>query len=447
MTLKETASLSKKSIRAYLLRGGAWAVAGKVLSSFSGLAFLGLLARLLRPEEMGLYFLLLNIATFFAIFGRGGMENTFLRFIAQANSSGQWQRLRELLSKGSVIVAAQILLSALVLGICLPWLGQAVFDSSELSRLSLVGALWAGLLALEMIVAEVFRGFQDIGGAVWFGGLCSSLLRVLFLGGVAVSGQSANFVMILGLILISSVINSSWAVIVLYRRWQNLPPAKDREVSYGELLDHSWPLLVNAVVIYLLTHSDIWILGAFGSKDDLAIYGAASKLVMLTSMSLSIVNTVIPPLIAQLHAEKDIPRLQRLLQTVATLSGIPTFIILLIFIFGARPIMEVTYGSFYGTGSLALIILSIGQVVNVWVGSCGYVLIMSGYRKTIMQISVCTSLTALLSGVTLVRYYGFIGVAIAYSMSMILQQLGMWIMAKLKCNLWTHCSFKAFSQP
>lgn len=132
MTLKETATLSKKSIRAYLLRGGAWAVAGKVLSSLSGLAFLGLLARLLKPEEMGLYFLLLNIATFFAIFGRGGMENTFLRFIAQANSNGEWQRLRELLSKGSVIVAAQILLSALILAICLPWLGQAVFNSNEL---------------------------------------------------------------------------------------------------------------------------------------------------------------------------------------------------------------------------------------------------------------------------------------------------------------------------
>ena len=72
------------SIRNYLLTGGIWAFTGKILTAFASLAFSALLARLLSPDDMGIYFLAFNLATFFSIFARMGLENTLLRFISEA---------------------------------------------------------------------------------------------------------------------------------------------------------------------------------------------------------------------------------------------------------------------------------------------------------------------------------------------------------------------------
>ncbi|HEB68386.1 MAG TPA: hypothetical protein ENI88_02065 [Desulfobulbus sp.] len=52
--------------------------------------------------------------------------------------------------------------------------------------------------------------------------------------------------------------------------------------------------------------SDLWILGAYASEQEIAIYGAAVRLVMLAAMSLAMVNMVVPPIIASMHAQNDL---------------------------------------------------------------------------------------------------------------------------------------------
>jgi len=95
--------LHKRSIKEKLLKGGAWAFAGKVVTALSGLAISALLARLLTPEEMGAYFLTFSLVSVAAIVAQLGLTQTVVRLVAESMGTDRPGRARQ-----SVILALRL---------------------------------------------------------------------------------------------------------------------------------------------------------------------------------------------------------------------------------------------------------------------------------------------------------------------------------------------------
>ncbi len=108
-------------------------------------------------------------------------------------------------------------------------------------------------------------------------------------------------------------------------------------------------------------------------------------------------------------------------------------------------ILGTVYGSYYGAGATILALLSAGQLVNVWSGSCGLTLIMSGHQSTMMKITVVCGLLNAAGALWLVRGYGGIGIAAATASATILQNLLMLMFAKKKTGVWTHARFSVLT--
>jgi O-antigen/teichoic acid export membrane protein len=189
-----------------------------------------------------------------------------------------------------------------------------------------------------------------------------------------------------------------------------------------------------------MMNADIWILGAFRTEAEVAIYGTASRLVKLVPMCLMVSNEVMAPLIAELKVMKQNLKLQRVLRTTAAFTAIPALIILVVYIFASPFILNIIYGPFYAGGAVVLVILSIGQLANVWVGSCGYTLTMTGQHNTMMVISFLTGLFTVVVGLAVVDRFGSVGIAFVISFTMVFQQMAMLICAKWRCGIWTHAS-------
>ncbi len=438
-------AINRKEIKEYLLRGGAWALFGKTTNALSGLVLAGLLARLLAPADMGVYFLAFNLATFFSILGRAGLEHTLTRFIAQAHGSGQWGRLHSIYTKGTLLVLVGAGTAGLLTAVCVPALGLRLFNFPKLSAVSWLVGGWASLLAIQFTMGEVFRGYQKIGTSVCVSGLVTATLSVALLGVFSAISNHLVVVQVFVLVLVALSINNVIALILQHRLIRHRPNELGAPIEYRELFFHAWPLLVNAITTFILAQSDLWLLGVFSDEKDVAIYGAASRLVMLTAAPLAIVNMIVPPLIARMHEQNDMTTLERLLRSAAAMTGLPALVVLTIFAFLGAPILRMVYGSFYETGSVILIILCAAQVVNVLVGSCGYVLIMTGHKKTIMIISIASAIIALLLGFSLVQTHGAIGLAFAYATAIIAQQVATWLIVRWKCGIWTHAAFSEIS--
>jgi len=387
---------------------------------------------------MGGYFLALNLATFFANIARFGMENTLLRFVSEALGVGDGARVRRVIHAGGIL----FLLIAGTAGMLFPFAGRflatEVFASEALANVIPWVSLWMVLLAFQFFVAETFRGFQAIGMSVVFGGLLTSAVSVFLLAFMMFGAMDTGLGDVLTLIAVAAGLNALLAGGLLQKRLLRYPPVERWKQEARDILEHSWPLLIHNLTLFVVLQSDLWLLGAYRPDEEVAIYGAAARVVILIGVALVIINSVVPPLISRLNVNNERRRMERILRTTATLAFIPALSALIVFVFFGSSILGVVFGEYYREGGTILTTLGMGQAVSVFVGSCGYTLIMTGHRQSVMRISVLSAVAALLLGFLAVRSYGAIGVAVAFSATTVCGQMATLFITKIRCGVWTH---------
>ncbi len=430
----------KKDIRERLLTGTAWATAGKVASALVGIGITALLARLLSTEGMGNYFLTMSVLSIFALLSQLGLNQAVVRFIGEALGKGNGGRVRDTIrlalrngAVGSLIGASIFLLfrqEILLTGLHAP----------ELLKLHWHIAIWIAIMTVNGILSEIFRGFHNIKLATLFSGLLSSTSFIIVLVFSYISGIYLGLERVFLFAILSSALSVLLALIFLKRACVTLPKTTQAHIPMRskDLMDVAWPMWVSGSALLLLSQADILVLGIFRPAAEVAIYGAASRLVALVAMSLVIVNAVIPPIIAELYSQNKRAELEKLLRTTASVAGIPTLGVLVLFIFQGDHLLALVYGEYYAEGGLILTILSVGQLVNVFTGSCGITLTMTGNQTTMMMITLVIGAFTVALALALGSQYGAIGVAVAAASGWTLQNIAMLVGAKIKTGMWTH---------
>ena len=191
-----------------------------------------------------------------------------------------------------------------------------------------------------------------------------------------------------------------------------------------------------------MAQSDLWILAAFRSDEEVAIYGAAVRLVSLIGLFFTIIDAIVPPLIARLQVQGQKQRLERILRTTATLVTLPVIAILLLFMLFGDMLLGFIFGDYYRSGATVLIILSLGQVVNVYTGSCSYTLVMMGQQRILFLVSIISAAISVCCGLIWVQSSGAIGVAVATTLGMSVQHILALCLVRYRCGIWTHASSK-----
>lgn len=419
---------------------------GKIITALTGLATYALLSRLLAPPEMGFYWLAYSLVLFGGTVGTLGLNNAVVRLIAERvglNAPGKARRLVN-------IVFGLGLLGALGMGGAYLLAGDVIatkiLESPQHTAANALIAGWIVVTVLQQLVAETFRGFQEIRLATIFGGLISGLILLGSLGAVWLTGTT-TLATVLSFTVISIAASAAIGSFMLFNKVSALPgigsAAEDNGI--GEILSIAWPLLIANLTHFAVTQADVWILGAFRAQEELAIYGAAARLMTIIVMPLMLLNAVVPPIIAELHVQGKKETLETTLRSTAAVAGFPALIVLLAFIFFGKPILALIYGEFYARGAVVLAILSLGQLVNVWAGSCGITLMMTGNQTIRMGLAVASALLAIGGGIWAVQSHGMVGVAIASAFTMICQNVAMVLFVKNKVGVWTHASLAGVS--
>jgi O-antigen/teichoic acid export membrane protein len=213
-------------------------------------------------------------------------------------------------------------------------------------------------------------------------------------------------------------------------------------VGRDEVLSMTWPVVIGDVASYLLsTGIDLWILAAFRPPSEVALYGAASRLLVILVMPFHIFRGVAPPLIAELHAQRRLGELERAVRSGATLAAIPSLAVLVVFMLFGSSVMEAVYGPFYGQGASILAILSLGRLALVWTGSSGVALLMTGHHRAMMYITVASAALSVSGGIIAAASYGAVGIAATTTGAAILQNLLQLFLAKRYVGVWTHAYF------
>ncbi|BCO09749.1 polysaccharide biosynthesis related protein [Desulfolithobacter dissulfuricans] len=403
-----------------VVRGAVLAFALKVIGA--GLTF-GLnvsLARLLGVEDTGLYFLALSVTAIGSVIGRVGLDNVLLRFVATYATHQNWSGVQGVYAQGmrmALLVSAAVMLTVFVAA---PWLASAIFNKAELTdplRLMCLSILPSSLLNLQ---AESLKGLKRVRDAMLVQGIGVSLFALLLLYPLSQFAGVNGAVLAYAVSTILVALVGAWA---LHRTFCGYEVDR-KHFSLRLLWASCKPLLLVAVMNRaILPWAPLFILGIWATSAEVGVYGAASRVAMLVTFLLVAVNNVVAPKFAELYIKGDMEALGQTARRTAlmiTLLASPIFMAL---IFGGSWIMGF-FGVEFEQGGLMLMILAVGQLVNVMTGSVGYLLMMSGNEISFQKLTMVTTLLLLALTTIFVPLWGGVGAAMATSVAVAANNLG-----------------------
>ena len=416
-----------------LARGATISLAIRLAGAALGFAFNVLIARLYGAEGTGLYFLALTVASIASLFGRFGLENAVLRFISTAASESDWARVRAISRRAIWLALASSTLVSILLFLLAGTLAQVVFSKPELADLLRHLSLSIFPMALIILYGAMLKALQRVRDSQIIEAVVVPFILLILVASYGyrfgVPGAIASFIF-------ATMVSAALGAWLWHRACPTAPAGGLRGPPLNLLSTSAafvWIQVMNAISDW----ADILILGAFRPAEEVGIYGVAKRLVLTVSFVLIAVNNIAAPKFAALHHQGNHTALTRTAVHSARLTLLVAGPVLLALLVFASYFMGI-FGSGFEAGATVLVVLALGQLVNVASGSVGQLLVMTGHEKVLRNIFWVTTGLNVGLNFLLIPQFGMLGSAIASAFTVAATNvIAVWYV-KRKLNLGIH---------
>ena len=394
-----------------LFTKGSTALVFKIGGMLSIYFFHFLLAKFAGAEANGIFSTFFTLVSIIAVFTILGLDTFLLKKLADFNSKQQWGSLKKTYKKAigvvlSISITITLLLYLFFTNGYLDFYGQA--DIIPLLILIIIP------FSVLHINAEAFRAIKNIKLFSFFKNFSVFGLAAIGLFFVHNSEQNIGVFTF----TISVIILSVLSIILWLRTANKLHAPIGENIPVPAMIKESFPMFLSGSLFLLMSWVDILMLGYFENQYSVGIYTIALKLAGLTGVILFATNTILGPKISELYHNKNMQSLASTVQSAAKftfLLSLPIFLIIILF----PGFLLNIFGSEFNTimGKEALIILSVGQMTNVFFGAVIYILDMTGKQITSRNILFFTAIINITLNWYLIPVYGIKGAAMATTIS------------------------------
>ena len=194
-------------------------------------------------------------------------------------------------------------------------------------------------------------------------------------------------------------------------------------------------LSLESGLLYLLQWTDQLLVGLFMTAADVGVYTAAVRLASLAAVPLIAVNAILAPTMAGLFGSRDRERLRE------TYARFTWATLVLGLVLGSALILLghnllAFFGPEFEVGYAALVIITIGHVVNAGTGSSGVLLGMTGHVRWRLFNAGATAALNIALNWLLIPQWGITGSAVATSSSIIAINLLQVVEVRLVLGFW-----------
>ncbi|MFK7835025.1 MAG: flippase [Sulfitobacter sp.] len=396
---------------------------------FLGAGATAMLARMLQPESFGAYAFVIAVITLLSAPVLAGLRRTLVRELAYAQARNDQPRMRIVWAWVVRWAMRAMLMSAAALA---AWALMGPADAAMQLHLAL-GVLIFLVVPFPRLLAGILHGV----GRTSESQLSEFLLRPLFRIGLmaaiwALWGADALSVTHALLIFVAALVIDAALCLAFLRREEvfalrpiALAGSDTKGLGFAAL---SFGAIASVQLIN--NNLDVVMLGMLRPQAEVGIYRAATVLAGIVVFGLGVVNVVLMPQIARLHALEDRAGLQQALVRATRLIAVFAIIGALIIWFAGQPLLALVFGSEFKGGYTALLILTLGQCANAFFGPVALVLNMTGHeRLTLIGVSGAVIVNAVLN-LLLVPRHGMEGAAVATTVSLVAWNVVLWWVLK-----------------
>jgi len=424
-------------LRASLIKGAAGSFVLQV--GFAGLAFLNaiILARVLGAQGYGAFanaMAWVGLLTIPATFGFGIL---LVRDVAIYRAQYKWALLNGMLRfSNSFVLLLSVLLALVAAGIA-----GVIFSSPIQATLRLT--LWFAMLliplfALSRLSESTLRGLEFVFRAQFPG----MIIRPGFLlvGIVVIQmywPEHLNAPMAMAVNVGAGILALGACVFWLKRLLPSEVKIVKAEYEPRPWLKAAFPMLIYGGMQIILGQTDIVMLGMMRGAEDVGLYAVAHRVAFLLLYVTMASNMILAPVMSRLYANKQKARLQRILTRAVRISFFSIFPFALILIFWGDIVLTV-FGDNFVNAQSALAILSIGRLVDVFigVGTGAWMLTVAGEERTVAHVFVYVVFINVILNFLLIPPYGIIGAALASVISLFMSKIVLAVNAAKKIGIY-----------
>ena len=375
----------------------------------------------LSPADFGTYALALTVISITGAVATLGLNEGIPRYIAFFRGRHEEQKVHELIISAMLMGLIAGLLSILVSPSLFQSLAGNGFDAQG-KILPVVKILVFAVpftILLNLTVA-IYRGFDRTNVNMYF----YNIIRPISLLGfasvavfVGVSLRGVVFADLLSMIF-------TFGIMSVY--FIKKPPIKqaikqERKIQFSDttrqLIRYSFPLLITATLLNLMSWIDTIMLGYFKSAEVVGIYNAVYPLVGFLSLVIASMGYVYVPVTSRLWGQNNTAPLGSIYAVMTKWCFLLTFpLFALIFVYPEYFITRL-YGAQYVSGATALRILALGFIANSYFGFNYHTLLASGDTDFLMKCSIASAGINAVINFMLIPEYGMIGAAIGTAVS------------------------------
>lgn len=394
--------------------------AARGVMSFGSFLFVVVLGHLYGANGVGVYALAQSLVLGIAILGRWGMNNALVRFIGRDKCAPEATAYLWYACKRAAIISVAAALAVFVLRSVIsqvfesPPLRSVLIGFSVAAPAYVLGYLLSGLMSA--IGRPAAACVLQNGGVA---GIATCVVLVMHVAAPSVGLGGIGFAYAVG--AWSVLAWGAWAAI----RWARANNRGSGRLARDDLRAFNRSasaFLATDIASFLLSVVGVWVAGFLLPIAQVGLYKAAIQLANMIELILSVINLIFPPVFSRLYYAGDLAGLGRLARRGTTIGGVLALAPIAACIFEPRLILSVV-GSGFTQAAFALQILATGQFFNLWCGSVGHVLNMSGREAVSRNIAWVSNILGLLVLVVGARLVGVVGLALGVALAMTLQKI------------------------
>lgn len=365
-------------------------------------------------EAYGIFAIALSLSAIGMILAESGLNLSTIHFTVRSiQEQITSPNVRQPLQRSITIGVMMSLLTTALFWVLSPWIASQVYGRPELALVIRLQSLGLPFFTTGNLLIAFTQAFKEIRYRFWVRDLLQPAAEIS-LGLLLLSfGSGIN-----GLGLAFTVSSILFCLVAARAIRQFIPAGQAGQpgASYVEILGFSAPLFVSRILGTLFLKIPHLVLGAAAGFQLSGVFNVAWDLSRFGTFFLLAFSGIFSPMVAEEILKGSTQRLKELYALSTRWLLLISLPLISIMIIGASPLMRV-YGEEFQVGYSALIILTLGQLVNVGVGGTDNIIVMAGRTRLDMLNNLFgLGLVAGLSYALIPRYQ-LVGAALAQALT------------------------------
>lgn len=399
----------------------------KMVGALFTFYFSVLIAQKYGATGVGTYYLIISVMTFTTLLGAWGMDLSLLRHVSAFRAHQQHNKINQVIITGFLhVIFLSLLFSCFLWGIS-PLLSKYIFHDLSLTKYFRIIVFAVFPFIIVKIIAEIMKAEGKIIYTQVYQSILIPLSMIIMLFIYKNENDIYNlFTIYLTCIALISIIS----IIHLYICIRPINFKYSRSIE-NKIFISATPLLFITLSNNIQNMGGTYLLGMFGTQEDIGIYNIVTRIAFLLNFILMAINNIVAPNISKQYAKKDMVGIKTTLKhslILGAVLGSPLYLSVMIF----PDLFLSMFGETFSEAKETLRIVITAQMIGVLLGPVGFFLIMTGDEKLMKNITILGAVIFLALGVLLIPSMGYKGAGIAFSISLIISNTMAFFFVKQK---------------